>query len=461
MQGNLLQKTAMTDTNRYDMVIAGMGQTGLSCARFLAARGISFAMTDSRENPPMLDTIRREFPGVVTSPGGLDEDLLLHTGTILLSPGISPAEPALDAARKAGVEMFGDVELFSRYVHAPVIAVTGSNGKSTVTTMVAEMSRTAGRKTAVGGNLGTPALDLLQGGDPEIFVLELSSFQLETVVSMNATAAVVLNISEDHMDRYDSLQSYTSAKERIYQGDGAMILNRDDALVMAMLQPGRRCITFGLDEPAGADDYGVITDADRQWLVRGADRIIAADELLVSGAHNRANALAAIALADVVQLPRENICNVLRTFPGLPHRCQWVADIHNVRWINDSKATNVGATCAAVTGLANNRNIVLLAGGDGKGADFSRLEVIARKYLRTAILIGRDAPQIRRVLDKHVPVIDAIGLPEAVRAAAKAARPGDIVLLSPACASLDMFTDYRDRGDVFTRTVHALENDHD
>ena len=450
----------MNDTYQFDMVIAGMGQTGLSCARFLADRGISFAMTDSRESPPMLDTIRHEFAGIVTCPGGLDEELLLHAGTILLSPGISPDEPALKAARQAGVEMFGDVELFCRHAHAPLVAITGSNGKSTVTTLVAEMARAAGRKTAVGGNVGTPALDLLQQQGTEIFVLELSSFQLETLVSLNAIAAVVLNISEDHMDRYDNLQSYARAKERIYQGNGIMVLNRDDPLVMAMRQPHRNAVTFGLDEPVAAD-YGVVTDGDRHWLVCGDDRIIAADELLISGAHNLANALAAIALADVLQLPRENICNVLRTFPGLPHRCQWVADINGVRWINDSKGTNVGATCAAVKGLANNRNIVLLAGGDGKGADFSALARIAQEHLRTAILIGRDAPRIRQVLDAHVPVIDAIGLPEAVQAAAEVAHAGDIVLLSPACASLDMFADYCERGNVFSRAVHALVKAYD
>lgn len=461
MYGIRQQPVTMAKTDyQFDMVIAGMGQTGLSCARFLAARGISFAMTDSRENPPMLDTIRSEFADVVLSPGGLNEDLLLHAGTIVLSPGLSPDEPALRAAREAGIDMFGDVELFCRHAQAPVIAVTGSNGKSTVTTLLAEMACSAGRKAAVGGNLGTPALDLLQQEDAGVFLLELSSFQLETVVSLNAAAAVVLNISRDHMDRYSSLQDYSNAKARIYRGDGIMILNRDDPLVMVMQQPQRSCITFGLVEPAN-DDYGIRTDGGRHWLVRGSTRIIAADELRISGVHNRANALAAVALAEVLQIPRDIICEVLRTFPGLPHRCQWVADIDGVRWINDSKGTNVGATCAAVTGLAKNRNIVLLAGGDGKGADFSPLAEIAREYVRVAILIGRDAPLIRRALEEHVPVMDAIGLREAVQAAARMAHAGDIVLLSPACASQDMFADYRERGEVFTHAVHDLEKDHD
>lgn len=460
MHGIRQQPMTMAKTDyQFDMVIAGMGQTGLSCARFLANRGISFAMTDSRGNPPMLETIRREFADVVTSPGGLDEDLLLHAGTILLSPGIAPDEPALRAARRAGIDMFGDVELFCRHAHAPVIAITGSNGKSTVTTLLAGMARAAGRKTAVGGNLGTPALDLLQQQDAEVFVLELSSFQLESAVSLNAVAAVVLNISEDHMDRYGSLQEYSKAKARIYSGDGIMILNRDDPLVMAMQQPQRSCITFGLDEPAN-NDYGIRVEDDRHWLVQGNTRIIAADELFISGAHNQANALAAMALAEVLQIPRDVVCEVLRTFHGLPHRCQWVADIDGVRWINDSKGTNVGAASAAVTGLSNNRNIVLLAGGVGKGADFSPLAEVAEKHVRAAILIGRDAPLLRRVLEKHVPVIDAIGIREAVQAAARVAQAGDIVLLSPACASQDMFADYRARGDVFTRAVYELEKDH-
>ena len=442
---------------KFDTVIIGMGNTGLSCARYLANRKIDFAMTDSRENPPMLNAIREQFPHITLSTGRFDPALLNNAKQLLISPGISLKEPEIAAAINSGVSVCGDIEIFCQQVKAPVVAITGSNGKSTVTTLVAEMTKDAGIKTGVGGNLGTPVLELLSENDTEIFVLELSSFQLETVSSLNAVASVVLNLSEDHMDRYSGMKDYAQAKARIYEGNGTMIINLDDPLVAAMCRPGRNISAFTLSEP-DKNNYGVRDYSGVRWLVKGGEKLIRAEEIRIAGEHNIANSLAAFAIAEVLQIPRTNICSVLRKFTGLPHRCQWVADVNGVRWFNDSKGTNVGASYAAIKGLADNKNIVLIAGGDGKGANFSRLAEAAKNYLRAAVLIGRDAPRIKQVLQGVVPVIDAIDMNAAVQTAATLASQGDIVLLSPACASFDMFNDYRARGEEFKNSVERLVN---
>ena len=442
----------------FDTVIVGMGNTGISCARYLQGKEINFVMTDNRENPPLLNFIREQFPDVQLYIGSFDSAVLCKAKQILISPGVSLREPAVAEAINNGVKICGDIEIFCQQAMAPVVAVTGSNGKSTVTTLVAEMAKAAGLKTGVGGNLGIPALDLLLEKDVEVFVLELSSFQLETVSSLNAVASVVLNVSEDHMDRYANLGEYAQAKAHIYDGNGTMIINLDDPLVSAMRRAGRKISGFTLMEP-DQNSYGVRNYAGTQWLVKGAEKLMRVEELRMAGEHNITNALAAIALAEVLQIPRESICNVLRKFPGLPHRCQWVADISGVSWFNDSKGTNVGASYAAIKGLAKNKNIILIAGGDGKGADFSRLADAAKKYLRAAVLIGQDAPRIKQVLQDIVPVIDAIDMKAAVQASASLAEQGDIVLLSPACASLDMYSDYRARGDDFKNLVEKLVND--
>lgn len=441
----------------FDAVIVGMGNTGLSCARYLREKNIDFVMADSRENPPMLDVIRKQFPEVFLYTGSFDPALFCRAKQILISPGVSIREPAIIEAINAGVQVCGDIEIFCQQASAPIIAVTGSNGKSTVTTLIAEMAREAGLKTAVGGNLGPPALDLLTEKDIEVFVLELSSFQLETVSSLNAVASVVLNVSEDHMDRYTNLEEYAQAKSHIYDGSGTMIINLDDPLVLNMQRAGRNISGFTLREP-DKNSFGVSDFAGTHWLVKGDEKLLRADELRIAGEHNIANALAAIALAEVLQIPRESICDVLRRFPGLLHRCQWVAEIDGVRWFDDSKGTNVGASYAAIKGLAENKNIILIAGGDGKGADFSRLAYAAKEYLRSAVLIGRDAPRIRQVLQDIVPVIDAIDMNAAVKTAASLAERGDIVLLSPACASFDMYSDYHARGEDFKNSVKMLVN---
>jgi UDP-N-acetylmuramoylalanine--D-glutamate ligase len=333
--------------------------------------------------------------------------------------------------------------------------VTGSNGKSTVATLVHQMIEHSGRVSALGGNIGTPALELLAGPAPDFFVLELSSFQLETTVSLDAAAAAVLNVTEDHMDRHHSLADYAAAKERVYRGSGVMVVNADDAVVSAMAQPRRQCLEFTLGEPRRGQ-FGVRHRGGETWLCRGTERILDVRELGIRGEHNHANALAALALGTAIGLPREGMCRALRSFGGLPHRCRWVARIGDVDWYNDSKGTNVGAACAAIRGIATGRNVILIAGGDGKGADFTPLAEAVEAHVRELVLIGRDAPLIARTVGGRAPVQYAADMTQAVGACARAAAPGDIVLLSPACASFDMFSNYMARGDAFIAAVREL-----
>jgi UDP-N-acetylmuramoylalanine--D-glutamate ligase len=436
-------------------VILGLGTTGLSCARFLARHGIPFAVMDSRENPPNAEQFRRDFPEVPLVLGRLEPDLCKKAARLLVSPGVPVTEAAVQAARARGVEVIGDIELFAQQISAPVIAITGANGKSTVTTLVGEMAKAAGFETRIGGNLGTAALDLLGTRDPELYVLELSSFQLETTASLNAAAAVVLNLSPDHMDRYATMQDYADAKRRIYRGDGQAIVNADDPWVMAMTPADRSAIRFTLGEP-GTNDYGIIQRDGGTWLANGRETLLPVAEMKLQGWHNIANALAALALGDAVGLERAAMLETLRRFGGLPHRCQWVASGGGVDWYNDSKGTNVGATCAALAGLGRDRLLVLIAGGDGKCQDFAPLAQAAHGRLRAAVVIGRDGPQVAAALAPVTPVIAAHSLPEAVRIAAAQAMPGDAVLLSPACASLDMFKNYVERGEVFVNAVREV-----
>jgi UDP-N-acetylmuramoylalanine--D-glutamate ligase len=438
------------------ILIVGLGTTGLSCARFLTAQGAEIAVTDSRTNPPSLETLRSELPDVAVFVGGFDPEAFARADCLVVSPGISLREPLIIEARASGVEILGDIEIFAHFVRAPVIAITGSNGKSTVTTLVTEMARESGLKTAMGGNIGTPALDLLPM-QPDLYVLELSSFQLETTSSLEPAAAVILNISEDHMDRYSSLSDYTAAKVRIYHGGGALVVNRDDALVratLAMVQQGRPVVRFGLEEPA-ADDLGLCEHDGEVWLCRGTERLLRERELKIKGRHNTANALAALALGHVVGLSQAAMLTALQRFAGLPHRCQWVRERQEVVWYNDSKATNVGAALAAIEGIPA-RKLVLIAGGQGKGQDFIPLREAVSRHCRAVVLLGEDAPRLQQALADTVPLIHVATLGEAVREASNLAQPGDAVLLSPACASFDMFKDYADRGARFISVVEAL-----
>ncbi len=438
------------------ILVVGLGATGLSCARFLSSRGAEIAITDSRPAPPGLETLRNELPDIAVFVGGFDAEAFMRADCLVVSPGVSLREPLIVEARARGVEIFGDVEIFAHFATAPVIAITGSNGKSTVTSLVAEMARASGVKTAMGGNIGTPVLDLL-AEQPDLYVLELSSFQLETTSSLEPAAAAILNISEDHMDRYSSLSDYTAAKVRIYHGEGALVVNRDDAQVratLALVQHGRPVMRFGLEQP-GAGDFGLCQQDGESWLCQGEECLLPESELKIKGRHNTANALAALALGQLAGLNRAAMLSVLQRYPGLPHRCQWVRERQGVVWYNDSKATNVGATLAAIQGIPAQK-LVLIAGGQGKGQDFMPLRDAVIQHCRAVVLLGEDAAHLQQDLADTVPLLSVSSMSEAVTEAAKLAQENDAVLLSPACASFDMFSSYIERGERFIQAVEAL-----
>jgi UDP-N-acetylmuramoylalanine--D-glutamate ligase len=346
--------------------------------------------------------------------------------------------------------VIGDVELFAQAATAPVIAVTGSNGKSTVVTLLGAMARRAGVEVRVGGNIGTPALDLLEEQEPDLYVLELSSFQLETLQSLRPSSAVVLNVSEDHLDRYQGLQDYAAAKQVIYRHAALQVVNRDDAVAAALADDSRPQVGFTRNAPHG-DDYGLVGHAGELWLARGERRLLPAAAVRMAGLHNLTNALAALALGEGAGLSLDAMLDTLMEFQGLPHRMQFVAEHAGVRWYNDSKGTNVGATLAAIAGI--DTGLVLIAGGDGKGADFSALAAVLRDKGHGAVLIGRDAPLLEQVLQGVLPLARAADMREAVRLAAIMAQPGDAVLLSPACASTDMYRNFVERGEQFMQAV--------
>lgn len=434
-------------------IVVGLGKTGLSCARFLARKGLPFAVVDSREQPPGLEAFRAEFPHTFLELGPLRAETLKGCSELVVSPGMALAEPAIAEALASGVVAVGDIELFVREVSAPIVAITGSNGKSTVTTLVGNMARRAGRRVQVGGNLGTPVLDMLVEGEAELYVLELSSFQLETTHSLKAEVATLLNLSPDHMDRYPTLLAYHQAKSRIFHGARQVVVNRADPLSEPLLAQGVTRWSFGVDRP-DRQAFGVIEREGAPWLAFEFTPLMAAAEVRIPGRHNLENALAALALGHAVGLPMDEMLQELREFPGLPHRCQWVGQRDGVDFYNDSKGTNVGASVAAMAGLGG--GLVLIAGGDGKGADFSQLgDEIARRA-RGAVLIGVSADKIEAAIAGRVPVLRANSMDEAVVAAASLAEAGDSVLLSPACASFDMFKSYEHRGDVFAECVRTL-----
>lgn len=429
-------------------VVVGLGRTGLACARFLHAQGATVAVTDSRIAPPELARAQQELPQLRLALGGFDRALLAQAQQVVVSPGVSLAEPELAEVAKRGTPIVSEIELFARAVQAPVLAVTGSNGKSTVITLLGQMAEHAGIRAAVGGNLGTPALELL---DPaiELYLLELSSFQLETTQSLNTIAAAVLNISADHMDRHHSLAAYTDIKARIYQQAAVSIVNADDAMVMAM-ERSADSIDFSL-RPDVAADWGVIEHNGSLSISCRGEALLPVDQLRIAGRHNLANVLAALALGEAAGLPVAAMLAVVADFPGLPHRTEWVGEAAGVAWYNDSKGTNVGATIAAIEGLA--RPIVLIAGGLGKEQDFSPLKTPLSQHARALILIGQDARLIEQAVQGALPILPAAGIEDAVQQAARLAVPGDAVLLSPACASYDMFSDYEQRGEAFRAAV--------
>lgn len=434
-------------------VVVGLGKTGLSVARFLTAKGIPFAVVDSRERPPGLADLREYCPDAAVFLGRFEQPAMAVATHLIVSPGVALDDAVIQRAQAAGARLLSDMDLFACMARAPVVGITGANGKSTVTSLLGAMVQKAGRRVRVGGNLGTPALELLID-DAELYVLELSSFQLERTELLRLAAATVLNISPDHMDRYADVAVYAGAKQRIFRGNGVMVLNADDPIVSLMAESGRGAFYYGLDGDK-RPDYGVAERDGQEWLMAKGEPVLRSAEVLLKGRHNLANALAAAALGDAVGLPRAAMVEALRSFRGLDHRMQFVAEINGVAWINDSKATNIGACAAALEGLTG--KTVLIAGGDGKGADFVPLAALAEK-LRAAVLMGRAAAKLEAVLSPVTATVWVANMREAVAAARGLAQRGDTVLLSPACASLDQYTDYQQRGRVFADTVKELRS---
>ncbi|EXH75640.1 MULTISPECIES: UDP-N-acetylmuramoyl-L-alanine--D-glutamate ligase [Acinetobacter] len=438
-------------------VVAGLGISGVSAVNFLHEQGYQVAVTDSRPTPPGHDQIPAD---VKTSFGQLDQELLLQAEEIILSPGLAPQLPEIQAAIAQGISVVGDIQLLRRATDVPIVAITGSNAKSTVTTLMGLMAKDAGKKVAVGGNLGRPALDLLKD-QPELLVLELSSFQLETTSHLNAEVAVVLNMSEDHLDRHGNMLGYHQAKHRIFQGVKKVVFNRDDALSRPLVPDTTPMQSFGLNAP-DLNQYGVLRDADGTlWLARGLQRLIKSSDLYIQGMHNVANALACLALGEAIGLPMESMLETLKHFKGLEHRCEYVKTVHDVRYYNDSKGTNVGATLAAIDGLGaaievKKGKVALILGGQGKGQDFTPLRSSIEKYAKVVVLIGEDAPVIEQAIQGATKILHAATLKEAVEICQRETQAEDVVLLSPACASFDMFKSYNDRGQQFVACVNSL-----
>lgn len=435
-------------------VIVGLGATGLSVARYLHAQGLPFALADSREQPPGLDDFAREFPNAAIALGPFAEQQFVGAGELLVNPGIPLSEPAIANAKAAGVRISGDIDLFHHAAKAPIVAITGSNGKSTVTTLVGDMAKRAGTNVAVGGNLGIPALDLLDDS-VELYVLELSSFQLERCEMLGAEVATVLNVSADHLDHHGNMLNYHQAKHRIFQGCKKVVVNADQSLTQPLVPEEVEVWSFSL---AHSDfrRFGLIQRPGLRQLALAREALMDANELRIAGRHNLSNALAALAIGSAAGINREAMLASLKDFPGLPHRCEFVAEGRGLRFYNDSKGTNVGAAVSAIDGLSELGKVVLIAGGLAKGAEFSPLAEAMRRSGRAAVLIGDAASELESSLGDTVNCEHASSMFEAVRRAADLAQPGDVVLLSPACASFDMFRSYSDRGEQFCAAVQEV-----
>ncbi|WP_174864979.1 UDP-N-acetylmuramoyl-L-alanine--D-glutamate ligase [Pectobacterium polaris] len=437
----------MVDYQGKKVVIIGLGLTGLSCVDFFLARDVVPRVVDTRISPPGLDKLPEQ---VERHLGSLNEDWLMSADLIVASPGVALATPTLCDAADAGIEIVGDIELFCREAQAPIVAITGSNGKSTVTTLVGEMARAAGWQVGVGGNIGLPALQLLEQ-PAQLYVLELSSFQLETTSSLHAAAATILNVTEDHTNRYPfGLQQYRAAKLRIYEHADLCVVNADDALTMPVRGADARCRSFGVD----VGDYHLNRQQGETWLRVDGERVLNTREIKLVGQHNYTNALAALALADAVKIPRASALTALTSFTGLPHRFQMAFERKGVRWINDSKATNVGSTEAALSGLAVEGTLHLLLGGDGKSADFSPLVPYLQGEHIHVYCFGQDGQQLAALRPDIAEQTET--MEQAMRIIVERVKPGDMVLLSPACASLDQFRSFEQRGDEFARLAQEL-----
>ena len=451
------------------VLILGLGESGLACALWCERQGARVRVADTRATAPGLEALQQRVAGVDFRVSSFnehfDKSLLTDVNLLVLSPGLSGGPMAVTHARAAGIPVVGEIELFAQGLHGlkqlvPVVAITGTNGKTTTTALTGHLIAASGRTVGVAGNISPAALTALmdwldRGQLPQAWVLELSSFQLETTAKLNPSAATVLNISDDHLDRYIDLDDYASAKARIFQGEGAQVLNRQDARVRRMALAGRPLLTFGLDAPADTRDFGLRENRGELWIVQGDRFLLPVSELGLAGLHNAANAMAALALCASIDIEPVGLLPALRAFKGLPHRVEPVANIAGTIYYDDSKGTNVGATVAALQGLG--RKTVLILGGDGKGQDFSPLAPAVAAHARAVVLIGRDAPKIRAALAASgVALIDAADMDMAVRTAAAQAQPGDAVLLSPACASFDMYRNYAHRAEVFKTAVAAL-----
>ena len=461
-------------------LVVGLGETGLSMARFLARRGARVRVADSRDDPPALAQLEKAVPQAELALGAFRDASFAGVDLVAISPGVPLATPQVRAAAERGATVLGDIELFAQALRAAgrdervgsetrgpqVLAITGTNGKTTVTALTGAMCKRGGFATEVAGNIGPAALDaLMQCEDtqrkPEVWVLELSSFQLETTRTLNPAAATVLNLSEDHLDRYEAMADYTRAKSRIFRGEGVQVLNRDDPGSMNMALAGRKQVSFGLDAPGRPADFGLLRVDGDLWLAQGLTPLAAVKDLPLAGLHNAANALAALALARVLGDSYAPLLAALREFKGLPHRLEKAAEIDGVAYYDDSKGTNVGSTVAALNGFAEatagGARVVLIAGGEGKGQDFSPLASPVSRHARCVVLIGRDAGLIERALaGSGVALLRALSMEDAVAQARAQAQPGDVVLLSPACASFDMFRNYPHRGEVFTACVRKF-----
>lgn len=450
------------------ILVLGLGESGLAMALWLARGDVRLRVADSRAHPPGLAELLDEAPKAERRFGPFQMNLLDGIDLLALSPGLSQNEPVVQEARRRGIKITGEIELFAQALRelgwrdSRIIAITGTNGKTTTTTLAGEMCRAAGKVTAVAGNISPAALTALMacqdlGKRPDVWVLELSSFQLETLETLYPEAATVLNVTDDHLDRHGDMEGYAAAKAEVFQGEGVQVLNRQDERVMAMALPGRQAVSFGLDAPTTAQDFGLAQRDGQTWLVRGEEGLLPLKQLPIAGLHNAANALAALALCAAIGLPLEPLIEALKKFKGLSHRVEWVAELNGVAFYDDSKGTNVGATVAAIEGLG--RPLCLIAGGDGKGQDFTPLAAPLSRHGRHVALIGRDASLIEAALAGQVALSRADDMEQAVRQAFAAAQPGDAVLLSPACASMDMYRNYAHRAEVFVAAVNKLANE--
>lgn len=438
--------------------VVGLGATGLSCVRFLASKGLDFSVVDSRECPPGLEEAKKYCPESNIYTGDLEVLETLGVTELFVSPGIALSTPVLSRLAERGVVMRGDIDLFCDYADAPFVAITGSNAKSTVTTLVAFLLQACGKNAKAGGNLGLPALDLL-AANTDFYILELSSFQLETTHALKADLACLLNVSEDHMDRYKDLYEYQRVKQKVYRGCKAAVCNKQDILTAPLLPEGVPVRAFTTKSP-DLKEFGMLKDDEGAWLCRGVERLYHTSQIKLKGSHNYANVLASLAILELLgqDIMDPAVASVLAKFGGLPHRCETVRVLHGVTYINDSKGTNVGATLAALEGLASlkQKNIVLIAGGDGKGADFSPLAKPINDFVSTLYLFGKDAARLADVVSSTTPIKQFATLNDILIDVAQNAKDGDIVLLSPACSSLDMYQSYEKRGEHFANLVKAL-----